>query len=101
MKQCANQPLLSEYQEKRNKIPMEVSSSFSEECSEPVLDNEEKASSDAGLVIHGDGEEQEQIENVTAVQDDGRQERVSYKCKICNRSFSRADNMKTHMLTSI
>ena len=99
MKQCANQPLLSEYQEKRNKIAMEASSSFSEECSEPVLDNEEKASSDAGLAIHGDGMEQEQIENVTAVQDDGRQERVSYKCKICNRSFSRADNMKTHMLT--
>ena len=45
------------------------------------------------------GEEREQIGNVTAVKDDGHQERVSYQCKTCNRSFSRADNMKTHMLT--
>jgi hypothetical protein len=56
-----------------------------------------------GLPIHGheldgDGEEQEQIGIVKAVQDDGRQERVSYQCKTCDRSFSRAYNMKTHML---
>ena len=79
---------------------MEARSSFSEECSDTVLsENQADGKTAAGLAIHGDGEEQERIGNVTAVQDDGRQERVSYQCKTCDRSFSRADNMKTHMLT--
>ena len=86
---------------------MEARTSFTEECYDTVQDNKEQASSEnlvhgkaaAGLAIHGDGgEEQEPIGNVKAVQDDGHQEKVSYQCKTCDRSFSQADNMKTHML---
>ena len=79
---------------KEDKIAMEASSSFSEECSDTVQDNKEQASIEnlahgkiaAGLPIHGheldgDGEEQERIRKLKAVQDDGCQERVSYQCK--------------------
>jgi hypothetical protein len=82
---------------------MEASSFFSEECSDTVQDNKEQASSEnlahgktaAGHELDGDGEEQERIGKVKAVQDDVLQERVSYQCKTCDRSFSRANNMKS------
>ena len=84
-------------------MEMEAHSSFSEECSDAVQINKEEDFSENLMHVKAaageDGsEEQEPLGLVTAVQDGGRQEKVSYQCKSCDRSFSRADNMKTRML---
>lgn len=85
---------------------MAASSSSEGFSASTVLDNKEQASSlnlahvstAVSQGVQGDVGEQEQIGDVAAVQDPGPQMKLSHQCKRCNRSFSRADNLKAHML---